>query len=91
MELQSYRLYIIDRACGHTEAYKTPTALTRRQIYQMEAETCSKCQKTQNAAKDNTAILSPATPAQPQERGKLTKNACQRYTPGISFSMQEVD
>lgn len=79
MELQSYRLYIIDRACGHTEAYKTPTALTRRQIYQMEAETCSKCQKTQNAAKDNTAILSPATPAQPQERGKLTKNACQRY------------
>ena len=50
MELQSYRLYIIDRACGHTEAYRTPTALTRQQIYQMEAETCSKCQKTQNTA-----------------------------------------
>jgi len=79
MELQSYRLYIIDRACGHTEAYRTPTALTRQQIYQMEAETCSKCQKTQNAAKYNAAILSPTTPALPQKLGKLTKDACQRY------------
>lgn len=73
MEIQNYKLYLIDHSCGHTEAVRTVEPMSRHEIYQRASEPCRKCQDAQAPAGGATTDPPPVQAKVPGKKSIVNK------------------